>query len=215
MAKNSIAILGLGRYGCSLATTMYEMGEDVLVVDKDEMVIRDMSSKVTMAVCANLDNEDEVMALGLQNMDIVITCMGSNLSASILCISIAKEKNVPVVIAKASTDRMKKILKRVGADKIICPEEEGGIRSARILTSKYIHDFFEIDENLCMIEIQPRKEWIGHDLVELDLRRKYNMNVAAMKKKGGKWTYVDPNRKIKEDTLLMAIIEIDKISQWK
>ena len=215
MIKKSIAVLGLGKYGRSLAETMYSLGEDVLVVDRNEQIIRDMSTKVTSAVCANLDNEDEVTALGLQNMDIVITCMGGNLSASILSVSIAKEKGVPVVIAKASTARMKMILQRVGADKIICPEEEGGVRSARILTSQFIRDYFEIDDNLCMIELEPKKAWIGKDLIELNLRKKYNMNVAAIKTNGGKWTYVDPSHKLREDNLLMIIIEKDKIDKWR
>lgn len=215
MAKKSIAVLGLGKYGRSLAETLYSLGEDVLVADVDEKVIRDMSSKVTSAVCANLDNEDEVAALGLQNMDIVITSMGGNLSASILCVAIAKEKGVPVVIAKASTDRMKMILQRVGADKIVCPEEEGGVRSARILTSRYIRDYFEIDDNLCMIELSPKKNWIGKNLIELNLRRLYNMNVAAIKSKGTKWGYVDPNRQLTEEDLLMIIIEKDSINKWR
>jgi trk system potassium uptake protein TrkA len=213
--KKSIAVLGLGKYGMSLAQTLYDLGEDVLVVDKNENLIRDISPKVTSAVCANLDNEDEVLALGLQNYDIVITCMGGNLSASILCVSIAKEKGVPLVIAKASTDRMKKILDRVGVDKIICPEEEGGVRSARILTSQYIHDYIEIDENLCMIELQPKKAWIGKNLIELNLRQKYNMNVAGIKSMGGNWAYVDPTRKLSEDNLLMVIIEKDDINKWR
>ncbi|SFC48388.1 potassium channel family protein [Butyrivibrio sp. YAB3001] len=215
MIKKSIAVLGLGKYGCSLAESLYSLGEDVLVADKNETVVRDMSPKVTSAVCANLDNEDEVTALGLQNMDIVITCMGGNLSASILSVAIAKEKGVPVVIAKASSDRMKMILERVGADKIICPEEEGGVRSARILTSQYIRDYFEIDENLCMIELQPKKAWIGKDLIELNLRKKYNMNVAAIKRQGGNWSYVDPSHKLREDNLLMIIIEKDDIDKWR
>ncbi len=215
MTKKSIAVLGLGKYGRSLAEALYSMGEDVLVADMNEKVIRDISSKVTSAVCVNLDNEDEVSALGLQNMDIVITCMGSNLSASILCVSIAKEQGVPVVIAKSSSDRMRKILKRVGVDKIICPEEEGGMRSARILTSQYIRDYFEIGDNLCMIELPPKKSWLGKDLIELNLRRKYNMNVAAIKNAGGKWTYVDPSHKLDNDDLMMVIIEKDSINKWR
>ncbi len=215
MVKKSIAVLGLGKYGRSLAETLYSMGEDVLVADCDEMIIRDMSSKVTTAICVNLDNEDEISAIGLQNMDIVITCMGGNLSASIRCVAIAKENNVPLVIAKSASDRMSKILKRVGADKVICPEEEGGIRSARILTSQYIHDFYEISDNLCMVELYPKKSWVGKNLIELNLRKKYNMNIAAIKAQGGSWTYVDPSHKMKEDNLLLIIIDKEDINKWR
>ena len=119
--KKSFAVLGLGQYGCSLAETLYNLGHDVLAVDFDEKVIRDIAPKVTTAICADLEVEDEIVALGLQNMDVVITCIGSNISASILSIAIEKEKGVPVVIAKASTPRMASILKRAGADKESLP----------------------------------------------------------------------------------------------
>ena len=213
--KKSVAVLGLGKYGCSLAETLYSLGEDVLVADIDERVIREMAPKVTSAVRADLSNEDEVAALGLQNMDIVIICMGGNISASIMSVTIAKEQGVPTVVAKASSDRMKAILKRVGADKIIDPEREGGTRSARILASQHIHDYFEIDENLCMIEMHPRPQWIGHDLIELNLRKKYNINVAAIKRNGGSWSFIEPSHHIKDDDLLMIIIEKDDINKWR
>ncbi len=213
--KKSIAVLGLGKYGCSVAKSLYEMGEDVLVADKDEQIIRDISSKVTSAVCANLENEDEVLALGLQNMDIVITGMGGNIAASIMVVSIAKEKDVPLVIAKASSARMEKILKRVGADKIINPEKDGGVRSARILASQSIHDYYELDDNLCMVELQPKSTWLGQSLIDLDLRKKYNMNVAAVKEKGGKWGYISPTKKLTDKNLLMVILEKKDINKWK
>lgn len=213
--KKSVAVLGLGKYGCSLAESLYNLGEDVMVADVDERIIREMAPKVTSAVCADLSNEDEVDALGLQNMDIVIICMGGNIAASVLTVSMAKEKGVPVVVAKASSPRMKALLKRVGADKVIDPEREGGVRSARILASQHIHDYFEIDKNLCMIELAPKESWVGKDLVELNLRKKYNMNVAAIKKQDGNWGYVDPAHKLKKEDLLMIIIEKDDINKWR
>ena len=213
--KKSVAILGLGKYGCSLAENLYNLGEDVLVADIDERVIRDMAPKVTSAVCADLTNEDEIVALGLQNMDIVIICMGGNVAASIMSVTIAKEQGVPKVIAKASSPRMKNILKRVGADKIIDPELEGGIRSARILASQHIHDYFEIDDNLCMVEFLPKKAWVGHNLIELDLRKKYDLNVAAIKIKDHNWGYVDPNRGLEETDLLMVLLEKKDINKWR
>ncbi|MCR4996819.1 MAG: TrkA family potassium uptake protein [Butyrivibrio sp.] len=213
--KKSVAVLGLGKYGRSVAKSLYAIGEDVLVADKDERRIRDISSKVTSAVCADLENEDEVMALGLQNMDIVITAMGGNIAASIMAVSIAKEKGVPLVIAKSSSSRMATILQRVGADKIIDPEKEGGVRSARILASQSIHDYYELDDNLCLVELQPRNSWLGKSLIELDLRKKHNMNVAAIKEKGGNWRYINPSHKLTENNLLMAILEKKDIEKWK
>lgn len=213
--KKSFAVLGLGTYGSSLAETLYNLGADVLVADKDEKEIRDMAPKVTTAVCADLDDEDEIEALGLQNMDIVIICMGGNISASILSVSVAKEKGVPLVVAKASTPRMKAILKRVGADKIIDPEREGGVRSARILASSQIHEYIEIGNNLCIVELEPKSSWVNHNLIELDLRKKHNINVAAIRLEDGNWGYLDPTRKLKAEDLLMVMIEKSTIDKWK
>ncbi|MBR5375930.1 MAG: TrkA family potassium uptake protein [Lachnospiraceae bacterium] len=212
--KKSIAVLGLGKYGCSLAETLYGMGEDVLVADINEKLIRDISGRVTSAVCADLGDEDEIEALGLQNMDIVYVCMGGNIAASILSVSIAKEKGVKMVVAKASSPRMEKILGRVGADRIINPEKEVGIRNARILVSEHIRDYFEIDGKLCFVEYQPEKSWIDHDLVELDLRKTHNVNVVAIKKQHGRWDHVDPTRKLKEEDLLMLVIKKEDMDKW-
>ena len=213
--KKTIAVLGLGKYGRSLAETLFKLGEDVLVADNNENLIRDIAPKVTTAICCDLSNEDEVLTLGLQNMDIVIICMGGNIAASIVCASIAKEKGVPTVIAKAASSRMQSILKRVGVDTILDPERERGERTARIIASRHLQDYIVIDENLCMIEIHPMKQWVGQTLIELDLRKKNNMNVAAIKENGGKWKYVDPARTIREDDLLMIMVEKDDIAKWK
>ena len=157
--KKSVAVLGLGKYGKSLAENLYRMGADVLAVDKDESVVNEIASKCTAAICANLENEDEVMALELKNMDIVVSAMGSNLAASIMCVAVAKDQKVPVVVAKSSNDRMSSILKKIGVDKILDPEGEGGLRSASILLSNSFRDFFELDSNMYMIEMDIKKEW--------------------------------------------------------
>ncbi|XME02379.1 potassium channel family protein [Lachnospiraceae bacterium C1.1] len=211
--KKSIAILGAGKYGSALARALYGLGQDVLVVDSNEQVIKDIADDVTSAVCADLESEDELEAVGIQNMDIVVTTMSGNLSASILSVSLAKEMKVPLIISKASSPRMASILKRVGADKIIDPEEDGGMRSARILASRYINDYFEIDNNLCMVEITPKKEWIGQSLSELNLRKKHNLNVAAIKEENKNWSYVDPTKAIKEGNKLLVIIEIKDLNR--
>ena len=205
--NKSIAVLGLGKYGRSLADALYKMGADVTVADIDEEIIRDFSSRSTQAVVADLTNEEEVLALGLKDMDVVVIAMGSNLSASIMCIAVAKEQEVPLVVAKAPTQRAGSIFKKVGADRVIDPETESGKRSARILLSSSVLDFFEIDDNLDIVEIRVQPEWIGKNLIELHLRRHYGINVIALKKGGGKWKYIDPNQQLTEDCSLLAAVE--------
>ena len=205
--KKSVAVLGLGKYGKSLSEHLYRMGADVLAVDRNMKIIEDFSDKCTSAVCANLDNEDEVNALGLKNMDIVVTAMGGDLAASILCVTVAKEQGVPIVISKASSDRMASILKKVGADKVIDPEGEGGARSARIMVSSIFKDFYELDENMYMIEMAPRPEWIGKDLVELNLRGNMGLNIVAVRSKGKHFHFVNPKAKFNKDDILLIVTE--------
>ena len=205
--KKSIAVLGLGKYGKSVAENLYRMGADVLAVDCNEEVIKDFADRCTSAVCANLANEEEVLSLGLKNMDIVVSAMGGDLAASIMSVTVAKEQGVPIVIAKASSDRMASVLKKVGADKIIDPEGEGGARSARILLSSIFQDFYELDENMYMIEMAPKTEWIGKDLIELDLRGKMNLNIVAVRKKGNPLHFVDPKTPFTKDDILLIVTE--------
>ena len=203
----SIGILGLGKYGRSLAENMYKLGADVLVVDKDQVLVDEFSSKVNSAICADLSSEAELNELGLGNLDIVAVAMGSNLEASIMSVAIAKEKGVGYVIAKTSSDRMSAILDKVGVDKIIDPEEESGIRTARILASGTVKDYIDMDGNLCMVEIKPKEKWIGHTLKDLDIRRSDNINIIAMKYGKGDWDFPNPDMKIKDDTSLMAVMD--------
>ena len=205
--SKSVAILGLGKYGRSLAEHLYRMGADVLAVDVKKDLVDDIADKCTSAVCANLTDEDAVMALGLKNMDIVVSAMGGNLAASIMTVAVAKEQGVPLVIAKSSSKRMAILLRKVGADKVIDPEGEGGERSARIMMSMSFKDFFKLDDNMYMIETGPKNDWIGKTLVELELRKTENLNVIAMKQKGKRWHFIDPNMPITEDTMLLIAME--------
>lgn len=209
----SVAVLGLGKYGRSLAETLYKMGADVLAVDSHEDIINDFEGKCTSAVVANLENEDEIMSLGLKNVDVVVSTMGNNIAASILVVAVSKELGVPTVVAKTSSKRMTSLLYKVGADKVLDPEKESGVRSARILMSSF-KDFFEIDENMYMAEMKPKKEWIGKNLIELGLRNTLNMNVIAVKEKGENWQFVDPQVPFKEDSILLVAMEKKNMKKW-
>ncbi len=205
--SKSVAVLGLGKYGRSLAEHLYNMGADVLAVDIKKELVDDIADKCTSAICANLTDEDAVMALGLKNIDIVVSAMGGNLAASIMTVAVAKEQGVPLVVAKSSSRRMESLLRKVGADKVIDPEGDGGERSAWILQSMSFKDYFKLDNNMYMIEMNPKEEWIGKTIIELDLRRTMNLNVVAMKKKGKHWHFVDPDLPITENMSFMVAME--------
>ncbi|MBE5905674.1 MAG: TrkA family potassium uptake protein, partial [Lachnospiraceae bacterium] len=196
--------------GMSLAQNMYEMGADVLIVDKDEDRLEDCAEFSTAAVCADLENEDEVVALGLKNMDIVVVAMGGNLAASIMAVAVAKEQGVPKIVAKSASNRMSSILKKIGADKVIIPEEYSGQQSARILASNVFLDYFQVDNTLCMVEMKPLSKWVGKDLCELNIRKHYKVYVVAVKE-GEHWEIIDPNRVMKEEDELLIVSDKDAL----
>lgn len=205
--SKSIAVIGLGRFGKKLATTLYDMGSDVMAVDKDAELVQSVSGNVTYAIEADVSNPDVVKGLGLKEMDVVVVAIGQDLASSIMAVMIAKEQGVPYVLAKAKDERMGSILTKIGADKIIYPEEESGQRTARILLSDNFLEFFEIDDNLCLLEIKPKPEWIGKNLIELKLRDKYRINVVAVKDHSEMRSFIDPARPLEEDTELLVILE--------
>ena len=212
--SRSIAVLGLGKFGSSLAESLYSLGMDLMVVDRDPERIREFSSKSTVAVCANLENEEEIQALDLKHMDMVVVCMGTSLAPSVMCVLEAKNQGVPFVMAKALSTQMGTILKKVGADQVINPEAESGMRTARALASPTILDLFDVGENLCMIEMVPDEKWIGKTLLELDLRQKRGINVIAMKEPGTTWSYLDAHSPIKDNATLLVVLEKKLLSQF-
>ena len=214
MAK-SIAVIGLGRFGRKLAESLYDMGTDVMAVDKNPEIIAAISSRVNYAIEADVSSADALIGMGLGTMDVVVVAMGSDLTASIMSVMVAKEQGVPLVVAKASDKRMGQILTKIGADRIIFPEEETGFRTARTLVMDTFLEFFDIDDKLCLLEIKPKPEWIGKNLIELNLREKYRVNVIAVKDHSEMRSFIDPSRPLEDDTELLVILEKADLNRLK
>ena len=205
--KKYIAVLGLGKYGTSLVRSLDELGADVLAVDRDEEAVKKVADYCTEAVCADLADEKSLQSLGLKDMDIVVVAIGDNLEASIFSVAAAKEQGVPLILAKSSSERMSSILRKVGADRVIMPEEYAGKRSATILASDNVLDYFQVDESLCMIEMLPLSDWVGKSLIELNLRNSHQVNVVARKNENNKWIMTDPEQPLQENTKLLVVLE--------
>lgn len=205
--NKSIAVLGLGKYGMSLVRELNKIGVDVLAVDRDESVVKEIADYCTEAVCADLEDENSLLSLGLKDMDIVVVAIGDNLEASIMSVLVAKEQGVPRILAKSSSERMSVILNRVGADTVIQPEKYAGKRSAVILASETMLDYFQVDDSLCMIEMLPLDNWVGKSLIDLDLRSSQKINVVARKDEDGHWVLVDPDQPLKENSRLLVVLE--------
>ena len=202
MAK-SIAVLGLGKFGMSLVRSLNEMGADVMAVDKVEMYVQEIADYCSLN------------KLGLKEMDIVVCAMGESLEASILSVAVAKEQGVPLIVAKSSSARMSSILRKVGANRVIMPEEYAGARSAAMLVSESVLDYFELGSRLSMIEMAPLKEWIGKSMAELNIRNKYQITVVAGKDEKGEWMPIDPEQPLQEKMKLLAVVDRKNLSRLK
>ena len=213
--KKSIAVLGLGKFGRSLARSLSSLGADVLAVDQNETIVKEIADFCSEAVCADLTNEESLNALGLKDMDIVVVAVGRNLEASIFAVCAAKEQGVPLVMAKSISVRMSTILRRIGADKVILPEEYAGNRTAVTLMSESVLDYFQVDDSLCMIEMKPHSEWVGKTMAELDIRKNYHANVLAEKDADGKWMMADPERTLQEGSELLVLLEQKDLGKFK
>ena len=178
----SFAVIGCGRFGSSVAKTLYGLGYEVLALDSDEEIIQDIADEVTHAAVVDVMDEVALKELGLSNFDVVVVSIGSNTEASIMATIIAKELGVKKVIAKASSDFQGKVLDKIGADKVIFPERDMGIRVAHNLVSANILEFIELSPDYGIIEITAIRDWIGKSLYQLQLPNKHGINVMAIKK---------------------------------
>jgi trk system potassium uptake protein TrkA len=182
MARKEFVVFGLGRFGKSVATTLAEGGCEVMVVDNDEDKIHEIADYVTYAVRADVTEAEALESLGLKNFDGAVIAIGENLEASVMVTILVKELGVPYVLAKAQNELHAKVLKKVGADMVVFPEKETGIRIANNLMMGNFFDAIELSSTSSMMELDILPEWIGHSLRELNLRAKSKINVIGIKR---------------------------------
>ena len=175
-------VIGLGRFGSSVARTLADNGHDVLAIDKCEECIDELVEYVTHAVEADATDEAALSALGVNNFDTAVVSIGDNLHANILVTLILKEMGVPEVVAKAQDQMHGKILSRVGADKVVFPERDMGERVARQLISPNMLDYIDFAPGYSIIEIIAPGQMVGKNLQEINFRREYNANVMAIRR---------------------------------
>ena len=183
-------VVGLGRFGVSVATTLAENGHDVLAIDRDPEKVQAISADVTHAVEADATDEEALKTLGVRNFDVAVVSIGDNVSANILCTLILKELNLPYVIVKAPDKLHGKVLTKVGADRIVYPERDMGARIAQNLISSNVLDYIEFAPEYGVIEILASDNMVGRTLKELELRASFDVNVMAIKR--GEELYISP-----------------------
>ena len=178
--KNYV-VIGCGRFGSSVAKTLYSLGHEVLAIDKNEEKVQNIAEQVTHAVEADCTDENVLRSLGIRNFDVAVISIGSDIQSSIMATLIAKELGVHYVLCKAQNELQAKVLYKIGADRVVFPERDMGIRVARNLVSQNVLEYIELDPHYSIAEIVAPSKWIGKTIGALDLRANYGINVMAVK----------------------------------
>lgn len=205
-------VIGCGRFGSSVAKKMCQLGNEVMVIDKDEDSIENIAEQVTHTAIVDVTEERDLKSIGLGNFDVVIVAISSDIRASIMATIMAKEMGVPKIVCKAKDELQAKVLYKIGADKVVFPERDMGIRLAYNLASENILDQINLDPEYSIMEIVTPTNWVGKTIIELNLRAKYDITVLAVKTTSGLKVMPSPNYKMQEKNILIIIGNTDKIS---
>jgi trk system potassium uptake protein TrkA len=207
--KKQFIVLGLGSFGASVAVTLQRLGCDVVAVDQNMEQIDAIADKVTYAMQADIGNPDLLKSLGSRNFDGIVVASSENLESSILATLAAKEMGIPledfVWYGAFHNERYAQVLRKVGADAVVFPEEEMGRKIAKNLLSANLADWIELSPDYSIIEIAVPQKWIGSTLKELDIRKNYGVNVAGIKEGAHVEITPDPDMPLKAGMILMLI----------
>jgi trk system potassium uptake protein TrkA len=211
--KKTYAVFGLGRYGTAVAQELVENGMEVIAVDMSEQIVNAAANVLPICKCADITDPDVISQLGIANVDVVIVAMANNLEASVMAVTLCKEAGVKTVVAKCANAMHQKILDRVGADQVVFPENESGIRLAKNLLSSGFVDMASLAKNVSIIELDVKPEWVGKNLIELNLRKKYSINVVALRKNETVSVDIDPHTPLMASDKLIVIANTEKLSK--
>lgn len=204
MDKNVI-VLGLGRFGYSVATKLFEKGVYVTAVDSNYKKVEKIANFVSSAAQGDITEEVAMKSLGINNYDVAIIATGTDIEASIEATLICKDSGVDKVIAKATSQSHARILKKIGADQIVYPELDTGERLARSLAGSNLLELVQFSNDFSLIEIKAHEDWIGKSLIELDFRKTYKMNVVGFERDGQMLMDIDPSTDIRKGDVLILI----------
>lgn len=215
--RKQFLVIGAGRFGSSVAIKLSELGEEVMVIDRNDDIIHTLADNVTHAVQADATDENTLKALGVRNFDVAIIAIGSDIQSSILVTLMLKELGIPHIIAKAQSEHHAKVLYKIGADRVILPERDMGIRIANNLVSTNFVDFMELAPNYSIAELKPKEKWLNKSLNDLSLRIRHGVSLMAIKRNNDIVITIDPETIIMPEDVLVFIghnddlIKLEKI----
>ncbi len=180
----SYVVIGLGRFGSEAARQLCALGNEVLALDLHSDLVQQISDEVTHAVVGDGKDKGVLKALGVRNMDCAVVAIGDDLAASVLVTMNMQELGVPYIVCKAHDDTHRRVLEKLGANRVIIPEQENAARLARSLSSGNILDYIELDKDCGIVELPVPKPWLGKTMKELDIRAKLGINIIAIRHDG-------------------------------
>ena len=211
----SYAVIGLGRFGYSIAQELMAAGCEVLAIDLDEEQIQRISDSVTDAVVADARDEQVLHSLGIRNYDCGIVAIGDDVAASILITLLLKESGVAKVVCKANDEIHKKALLKVGADRVVIPEKEMAGRIARGLATPNVMDYIELSNQFAIVERSAPESWIGKSLKDLNVRSKYGVSIIAFRRDREMIVSPRPDEPIAEGDVLIVLGREDDLARLK
>ncbi len=177
------AVIGLGRFGSRLAKNLAAAGAEVIAIDLDRAIVEDLRDQVTLAIAMDATDEQALRIQGVDQVDCAVVGIGHNFEANALATVLLKSMRVKRVVSRAGNDMQAQILKRIGADSVVSPEDEAADRWSNRLLSPFVIDHVELAENYALVQIPVPEEWQGRTLAELDLRRKHTITVVAIRRR--------------------------------
>lgn len=209
----SIVVFGCGRFGSTVAINLTDLGNEVLAIDGDFEKVQSISDSVTTAVQCDVLDENALKELGLTNFDIAVIAIGSNLEAAIMATLISKESNIEYIVAKATSLRQGEILSKLGADKLIYPERDMGVRVAHNLTSQNILDYIQLSPDFSLAEIKVLPEWIGQTIEDLQIRNTYGVTILGIEREEMVEIVPSASTVLVENDILMILGKDDAIKE--
>lgn len=186
----SYIVIGLGRFGSAIARQLCRLGAEVLAIDVHEDLVQQVANEVTHAVVGDARDKEVLRALGVRDLDCAIIAIGEDLAASVLTVMNLKELGVPYVVCKAHDETHRRVLEKLGVNRVVIPEQEHAQRLGRSLFSHNVLDYIELSEEYGILEVPAPKSWVGKTLKELNVRAKMGVNIIAVE--SGKVTNVSP-----------------------
>ena len=205
MKHKTIAVIGLGQFGSTVAKMLASMDHEVLGVDIDPEVVQKISPFITHAIVADTTDGEAIKALALSQFDIVIVAIGDNVQANLMTSMLLKEMNMPYVVSKAESDLQGKMLKKMGVDMVIYPEYDVAQRLVQSLTRDYVMDYLQLSKNISLIEIKMPSFMVGTCLKDSNLREKYNLNAVGIRRGEDLEVPPNPSTILGEDDKLLVI----------